>query len=766
MREGDKTTRAAPSRPGHRHGRGLRVAVGIAACLAAFAGPAALGSSATVPVATVPVATMGSPQALGRYVRIGSAPRVPRAATLLGRVPGSQRIELDVALRPRDPAALAGFASAVSTPGSPEFRRYLRPGAFGATFGATAATIRSTTTALERLGLEVGPVSGNRLIVKVSSTVATAERAFATTLVRYRLGSGALAYANLAAPRIPAALADRIQAITGLNDLAPSAPVGLSLPGPRTSAGEHGSPKASDVEVGGPQPCQAATSAASAVGAYTADELASAYGLSGLYAAGDLGAGETVAILALEPFSASDVQAYDECYFPTQAGAMASALHVLYVDGAGSGVPTNVESTLDVEDVSSFAPQATIDVYEGPNNNTGPLDVLSAIVSHDHAQVISISWGNCEAQDGGRQVAAVEANLFEEAAAQGQTVVAASGDNGSTDCAPPSGTQNPVAAVDDPGSQPYVTSVGGTSLATLGPPPTETVWNNPDGASGGGISSNWAMPAYQSGASPALGVIKSYSSAQPCGAPTGYCREVPDVSADADPMTGLVIDWGPWGGWTTVGGTSLAAPLWAALVVLTDAWPACSAHPVGFLNPALYLIAGTGGYASALNDVTRGSDHLASIPNWWRYPATVGYDLASGLGTPDAANPSGGGLVARLCALPESGGVQYASPTKSSVTASQHTVDADHASFSTVTVSLRTRFGVPVAGKRVWLVATTTPPVAMSTKVRPTSSITNGKGEAIFEVSDTAIQTVIYRATDITDGVLLYPSVTVNYVAP
>ena len=68
------------------------------------------------------------------------------------------------------------------------------------------------------------------------------------------------------------------------------------------------------------------------------------------------------------------------------------------------------------------------------------------------------------------------------------------------------------------------------------------------------------MPAYQSDAAPSLGVIKSYSSAKPCGAPTGYCREVPDVSADADPDTGLVIDWGAWGGWTAVGGTSLAAP--------------------------------------------------------------------------------------------------------------------------------------------------------------------------------------------------------------
>jgi subtilase family serine protease len=747
--------------------------VGVVACLAGFSGFVLLGSLATASVAataTLAAAATGAPPAtprgLDRFVRVGSVPRVSRTAVLLGRVPGSQPIEVDIALRPRDPAALARFASAVSTPGSPEFRRYLRPSAFGAAFGATAATLRSTTTALRRLGLHVGSVSSNRLIVKVSSTTAIAERVFATTLVRYRLSSGALVYANLSAPRVPAGLAGGIQAIAGLSDLALSRPEDLLGPGSHASASVSSSLKADAADTGGPQPCAAATSAASVASAYTADQLASAYGFSGLYAAGDLGAGETIAVLELEPFSKSDVEAYDECYFPTQAATMASVLHVLYVDGSRGGVPANIESTLDVEDVSSFAPQATIDVYEGPNNSTGPLDVLNAIVSQDHADVISTSWGNCEAQDGGREVVSVEANLFEEAAAQGQTVVAASGDNGSTDCMGSNGSPMPAAAVDDPGSQPYVTSVGGTSLTALGPPPTETVWNDGAGASGGGISSNWAMPAYQSDASPALQVIKSYSSPQPCGAPTGYCREVPDVSADADPDTGLVVYWGGWGGWARVGGTSIAAPLWAALVALADAWPTCSAHTVGFLNPSLYSIAGTSAYASAFNDVTRGNNHLSSIPSWWRYPATVGYDLASGLGTPDAANPSGGGLVAQLCALPESGGVQYASPTKSSITAAQHTVDADRMSSSMITVTLRTRFGLPVAAKQVWLVAATTSPIAMSTSVRPRSSTTNAKGVAIFEVRDNVIQKVTYRATDITDGVLLYPSVTVNYVKP
>ena len=761
MHEGHKRANAAPRRRSGRGRRRLHLAAGVAAFLAGLLGPGALGTSATASPGTT-----GTPRT-GGFVRLGSVPEMPNAAVLLSPAPGSERLELDIALRPRDPAALASFATAVSTPGSPEYRRYLRPGAFGARFGATVATVRSTTSALRRLGLRVGPLAGNRLLLAASSTIATAERAFATRIARYRLASGSVVYANLSAPRIPRVLAGGIQAVLGLSDLAPAQPAGLERVETSRRVSVPNARKEALSATGGPQPCTAAAHAALLTGGYTADQLASAYGLSGLYAAGDLGAGETIAAFELEPFSEADVQIYDECYFPDQAAAMARSLHVLYVDGVSGGVPSDIESTLDVEELSSFAPLATIDVYEGPNTGTtGPIDVYSAIISQDHAQVISTEWGSCEAQDGGSEAASVEANLFEEAAAQGQTVVAASGDDGSTDCGAPGANQTPVATVDDPASQPYVTGVGGTSLTAIGPPPTEAVWNNADGASGGGISSNWAMPAYQADAPAALGVIKSYSSPSPCGAPTGYCREVPDVSSDADPNTGLVIYWVSYGGWASVGGTSLAAPLWAALAALTDAWPTCSGHPVGFLNPALYSIAGSPGYSSALHDVTRGDNHLSSIADWWRYPATVGYDLASGLGTPDAANPSGGGLVTQLCALPESGGVQYASPTRSTITASQHVVDAVATASSTITVTLRTKSGAPVASKLVWLEAATIPPAAMRTKFRPRSGTTDSKGVAIFEVSDTTIQKVIFRATDITDGVLLYPSVTVDYVKP
>ncbi len=698
------------------------------------------------------------------FVRIGSVPTVAKDSVALGKVPGTEPIEVDVALRPRDPAQLARFANAVSTPGSPEFRRFLRPGAFGAAFGASAATVRATVAALRGLGMRVDTVSSNRLVIKVSATVALAERAFATKIVRYRLPSGHVVYENLRAPRVPAAVGKGIEAILGLDDLALARPEGLVKAGLSARPSDLGSTAA--VATGGPQPCADASEIAAADGAYTADQLASAYGFSDLYQAGDLGAGETIAVYELEPDSQADIHTYQTCY-----GTKAKMTYIKVDGGSGPGGGSG-EAALDIEDVIGLAPQATLDIYQGPNNNVGPLDVFNAIVTQDLAKVVTTSWGICEAQDGGPAVAAAEANLFEEAAAQGQTVVAAAGDNGSFECTDASNNVINEMAVEDPASQPYVTGVGGTSLASLGPPPSETAWNTGSGggAGAGGISSSWAMPAYQSNAAVKLHVITRYSSAKPCGAPAGDCREVPDVSADANPNTGYVIyDYG-MGGWIAIGGTSAAAPLWAALVALTDAWPACSAGPVGFINPSLYAIAGGGEASAALNDVTHGDNDLL-YPGGARYQATVGYDLATGLGTPEGANPIGHGLVEQLCALPESGGAKYASPTRSSVSASRLTLKANGTSFSTVTVTLRSANGAPLAAKRVILAGTVPAgggPVAAGplAQITPKSSLANAKGIVTFEVSDKLVQKVTYRATDLTDGILLAPSVTVSYLKP
>ena len=211
--------------------------------------------------------------------------------------------------------------------------------------------------------------------------------------------------------------------------------------------------------------------------------------------------------------------------------------------------------------------------------------------------------------------------------------------------------QNLNLAVSDPASQPYVTAVGGTSLGhgahTLGPPPLEQSWNDgsyfSEGAGGGGISKTFTMPAYQQ----ALGVV-SGSSGTPCGNGSGDCREVPDVSADADPSSGYVIyDSVPQNGlngWNALGGTSAAAPLWAAVVAVVASANGNTAG-YGALNPALYQLAQLSP-STYLNDVTTGNiDYNAT--NGGQFPAMAGYDMATGLGTPVASALSTG-----LAAIP------------------------------------------------------------------------------------------------------------------
>jgi len=202
--------------------------------------------------------------------------------------------------------------------------------------------------------------------------------------------------------------------------------------------------------------------------------------------------------------------------------------------------------------------------------------------------------------------------------------------------------QNLNLAVSDPASQPYVTAVGGTSLTALGPAPTETVWNDQlnysEGAGGGGISQTFSMPTYQQ----PLGTV-SGSSGTPCAASSGDCREVPDVSADADPSTGYIIydsyNFPPADRWTALGGTSGAAPLWAA-VLAVDASANSNTAGYGALNPALYLLAQQSPH-TYVNDVTTGNNDY-NATDGGSYPALAGYDMATGLGTPVASQLANG----------------------------------------------------------------------------------------------------------------------------
>ncbi len=588
-----------------------------------------------------------------RLVRIGASPPTVPGAIPLGALSAAAPLHVTVVLKPRDPAGLERFVTQVSDPGSPRYRDYLTPAQFGQRFGASQAELQAVRASLRAHGLRPGSSPPNRLSIPLTAPVRAIERAFSTRLERARLPGGRRATIATAAPAVDAEIAPGIQAIVGLNGAAAPRPLLL-----RSAARRAVSPnERPHAQTGGPQPCPAASATGSQDSAYTADQIASAYGFPGLYSAGDLGQGATVGIYELEPNDPSDIDAYQACY-----GTHASVSYIAVDGGAGSGEGSG-EAALDIEDAIGLAPQASFLVYQAPNANqsvpgSGPYDLFSRMVVDDRVNVIVVSWGECEQLEG-PSGASAESTLFQEAAAQGQSIVAATGDSGSEDCNGASNTPQPQLAVDDPASQPFITGVGGTSMTSTGPPPAQTTWNDGGsavaltkaslGAGGGGVSTFWAMPGYQSGADPALHVVGPNSSRSPCGASSGYCREVPDVAADADPNHGYVIYYNGSGadptvasGWQAVGGTSAASPVWGALVALADASSGCHGSPVGFANPALYM-AGSSDFSSDFSDVTTGNNDYTGT-NGGLYPAGSGYDMATGLGT-----PNGTALVPALC---------------------------------------------------------------------------------------------------------------------
>jgi subtilase family serine protease len=566
------------------------------------------------------------------------------------------RLRVTVALKPRSAASLAGYAQAVTTPGNANYRHFLTPQQFRVRFGASAAQVSRVRASLRARGLRPGPISAGGLSMPVVATAGQLERAFSLSL--RRVGSGdRRAVIATAAPALEARAAASVQSIVGLDTTAARQPL-LARTSRTPAPGAVRSARArAHVATGGPQPCAVAAAGAPIESAYTTDQIASAYGFSGLYAAGDLGAGKTIAIYELEPDDPADIAGFQACY-----GTHSSVSYVRVDGGAGAGAGGG-EAALDIENTIGLAPAANVLVYQGPNSNSGapgsgPFDIFASIINQDRAQVVSISWGECETALGASDAEA-ENTLFEQAAIQGQSIVSAAGDSGAQDCDLPGAVPKTHSAVDDPASQPWVTGVGGTSLVGLGPPPTETVWNNAgtptggvssSGAGGGGVSALWPMPLSQQRTSAALGVVKPSSAGPACGRSSGNCREVPDVAADADPNTGYQIYWNSSGtvpgqpaGWQGIGGTSGAAPVWGALLALANAAPGCSDSPLGFAGVPLYRSANAA-FAADFHDVTSGNNDFTHT-NGGQFPAGAGYDLASGLGTPNAA-----ALVGSLCA--------------------------------------------------------------------------------------------------------------------
>src|SRR5437588_1500862 len=526
------------------------------------------------------------------------APLVQQAH-LLQTADANQQLNLSIGLQVRNQADLDSLLQAMYDPQSTQFHQYLTPGEFNQLFAPTSDQVQQVVAFLQSQGLTITSVAPNNLLIDASGSVAQVQKAFAIRINIYQSGNRTF-YANATAPSIPGSISRLITSIRGLDDSVQYHPLYQRAPMyPQTVS-----------HLAGPS------------SGYGPKDLAGAYDILPLQSAGTLGDNQTVALFELDGYQSSDVTQYFQNY-----NLGSPVITNVLVDGfSGSAGQGAIEDQLDIEVVAAVAPHANQIVYEGPNTTQGLNDTYNKIVTDNKAQVVSTSWGLCETSSGVPELQTLD-TIFKQGAAQGISFFAASGDSGAYDCS------DTNLAVDSPASDPYVTGVGGTNLQLkAGAYGSESVWSNPNSTTrgpkgaggGGGLSNTFKQPGWQTGP----GVQNPYSN--------GF-REVPDVTGDADPATGYamyctVTNAGcPSTGWISVGGTIAAAPLWAGSSALIIHYlQAQGKKVIGYANPALYALFNAHPQFPAFHDVTTGNN--------LNYPAVTGYDLASGIGSPDVYN--------------------------------------------------------------------------------------------------------------------------------
>ncbi len=486
----------------------------------------------------------------------------------------------------RNQKALEQLILQISDPADQEhYGKYLTSGEFIENFAPTQEDYDTVIAYAKELGLTVVGTHPNRILLNVSGSAQSIEAAFEIKLNMYQQkNTGRKFYAPDNEPQVPDAIASIINGIVGLDNSA----VWRTHNRRQEISKETLNASTSSSFPSGPG------------GGLAPSDIKTAYNLNGVSANGS---GQTIALFELGSYLASDITAYASHF-----GLPAPNLTNILVDG-GSGRGIDPEVTLDIELALALAPQSHIYVYEGPPSGQGVLDIYNRIASDNIAKQMSICWVLGEDESGTLQA---ENAIFQQMAAQGQSVYAGAGDRGAY---ADGGT---ALVVDDPAAQPYVVGVGGTSLtvnANTGAWESEVVWNNgPGQASGGGVSGVWPIPSWQTNVS----TVHSKTN-----------RNVPDVSLNAD-VSGYSIYYD--GQWSIFGGTSCATPLWGAFTALVNQQRQATQMPtVGFANPILYAI-GTASsqYAMDFHDITTGNNFY--------YQAGPGYDNASGWGSFNGAN--------------------------------------------------------------------------------------------------------------------------------
>lgn len=514
-----------------------------------------------------------------------SVPQFIQVAQLLGPASPTQKIHLVVFLAYPNDTAVTSYAQAVNDPFSSSYGQYLTPTQFASAFGPTGSTYSTVEYVLQGAGFQIVQTYADRLIVDAVGTVGQAEALFGT-VINYYAYNGKKYYANPVRALVPAALKGIVMAVAGFNNFAKRVSTMPKALNPLTTPFGYGP---ADIRTAYNEPVH----------------------VSSLFS----GTGVTVGVATAFDYLSTDVSGYLAHYGVIRTGALQ---RVFVADPVPIGVPlfgVNDETTLDVEQVTANAPGAKVLVYEARDNlNSTFDDMYGAIVNNPHVDVVTTSWGSCEVGNDINEMMA-DNNLFKQGAIEGQTWIAAAGDNGSTDCGlnnPPDGLPgfpNPV-NVDFPSSSPYVAAAGGTTLklTSLRTRLSETAWSR----TGGGVSRFFALPKYQSFVTTLASITR---------------RNTPDFALDADIATPYALFY--FGSWAFyVGGTSAVAPNMAAMYAQFDQY---WGRRLGLAQAGLYNGLARGSYTDSVwYDIVSGNNGT--------YFAHSRYDNVSGVGSLNAVN--------------------------------------------------------------------------------------------------------------------------------
>jgi kumamolisin len=598
-----------------------------------------------------------------------------------GTANNSQVVNVTLVLRLHNQAQLEDYIQQTVTPGSPHYHQFLSTAEFASKYGATDAEIAQVQAFLKQQGIATGTVLANHMAIRTSGTLAQFSAAFQTPIHTFISQESGRSFHRPTQPVVlPTGLTNTLLFASGLSNERKYVshrvkPVENTQAAPSSNALSRSTISATSTGNGNP-------TATGIPGEYTVGDVANLYNINPLYARGINGKGSTVAIVTLSNFDPADAQTYwSSIGLPTKPNRITQ----IHVDGGGVIDGGTGETSLDVEQSGGLAPWANILVYDAPNAGNGFTDAFMQAVVDNKADSISTSWGLPEIfnfaalnVDGASPTDTTDVGdlqtfhqILLEAAVQGQSTFAASGDSGAYDTVRDlgdgtgPGTFNGPLTVDSPASDPYITAAGGTTVPftyhfRTGPTKSltkERIWgwdyiqnyfdtyigkgvvNLFSSGGGGGVSVYWHTPLYQAFTQGIRTSEKKQTLAYndpSAGEQTLLVlpgnfrgRNVPDIALNADPETGYLYYATADGGLGEAGGTSFVAPqLNGISALLTQS----AGHRIGFWNPQVYFLQNVFGYGkwSAFNDIRDGDN--------WFYQGQPGYEPGAGIGTLNVSN--------------------------------------------------------------------------------------------------------------------------------